>query len=132
MQLYQGYCLELMQEIPDKSVDMVLCDLPYGMTACKWDVALSLDKLWNEYHRITKDNGAICLFGSEPFSSQLRMSNVQHFKYDWIWVKNRVTGFLHAKNAPLKAHEIISVFSLGAAVHVSQSSRRMNYFSTGA
>ncbi len=114
--------------IPDKSVDMILCDLPYGTTACRWDTVIPFDKLWEQYERIIKDKCAICLFGSEPFSSYLRMSNIKLFKYDWIWEKGRASGFVHAKNKPLKAHEIISVFSKGTTVHASQSKNRMHYF----
>jgi len=123
--LMQGDCLERMKEIPDGSVDMVLCDLPYGTTACKWDIVIPFKPLWEQYNRIIKPNGAICLFGSEPFSSALRMSNIKHFKYDWIWEKSRTVGFLNAKNAPLKRHEIISVFSLGTTANCSKD--RMEY-----
>jgi len=123
--LIHGDCLELMKQIPDKSVDMILCDLPYGTTACKWDNVIPFKPLWEQYNRIIKPNGAICLFGSEPFSSALRMSNIKHFKYDWIWEKSRTVGFLNAKNAPLKRHEIISVFSLGTTANCSKD--RMEY-----
>ncbi len=108
--LLQGDCLELMKDIPDKSIDMILCDLPYGTTHCKWDVAIPFEPLWKQYKRIIKDNGAIVLFGNEPFSSTLRMSNLKWFRYDWIWEKTRGTGFLNAKRMPLKSHENISVF----------------------
>lgn len=111
MQLYQGDCLEVMKQIPNKSVDMILCDLPYGTTACKWDVVIPFESLWSEYNRIIKDNGAICLFGSEPFSSKLRMSNIKAYKYDWIWNKRLAGNGILAKRQPLKIHEIISVFN---------------------
>ena len=111
IQLFHGDCLELMKNISTKSVDMILCDLPYGTTACKWDVVIPFDPLWEQYKRIIKDNGAIVLFGSEPFSSRLRMSNIKMFKYDWVWEKTKASGFLNARHAPLRAHEIISVFS---------------------
>lgn len=128
IQLYQGDCLELMKDIPDGSVDMVLADLPYGTTDCKWDICIQFDPLWVQYKRITKSNGVIALFGSEPFSSRLRMSNIKWFKYDWIWRKNTCTGFQHAKNMPLKDHEIISVFSRGSMGHASLlGERRMPY-----
>jgi len=91
--LYQGDCLEIMPDMPDKSIDMILCDLPYGTTACKWDTIIPLDTLWKEYKRIIKDNGAIVLCGSEPFSSYLRMSNIDWYKYDWVWVKNRIKTY---------------------------------------
>lgn len=105
-----GDCLKVMKSIPDGSVDMVLCDLPYGTTQCKWDVVIPFDDLWKEYRRIVKQNGAICLFGTEPFSSRLRMSNINEFKYDWIWDKVKGTGFLNAKKQPMRGHEIVSVF----------------------
>lgn len=113
MQLLNGDCLELMQNIPDKSIDMILCDLPYGTTACKWDTVIPFEPLWNQYKRIIKDNGAIVLFGSEPFSTLLRYSNLKMFKYDWIWNKKSAGNVLCAKYQPLKTHEIVSVFSKG-------------------
>lgn len=113
--LYHGDCLELMKSIPDKSVDMVLCDPPYGTTACKWDNVIPFEQMWNELKRITKDNGAICLFGSEPFSSHLRLSNLKMFKYDWIWDKKRPSNFFSAKFQPLNDTENIIVFSKGGA-----------------
>jgi len=108
--LLHGDCLELMKYIPDNSVDMVLTDPPYGTTACKWDTVIPFDLMWKELKRITKDNGAIALFGSEPFSSYLRMSNIKMFKYDWIWHKSRPTGMATSKKMPMKNHEIISLF----------------------
>lgn len=117
IKLWQGDCLELMKNIPDKSIDMVLCDPPYGTTACKWDSVIPFEPMWKQLNRIIKSNGAICLFGSEPFSSALRMSNIKHYKYDWVWRKNRPTGFQHAKNMPLKEHENIIVFSMGSMGH---------------
>jgi len=111
--LWQGDCLDLMKNIPDKSIDMILCDLPYGTTACAWDVVIPFDKLWEQYKRIIKDNRAIVLFGAEPFSSKLRMSNLDWYKYDWIWVKNKAVGFVNAKLKPMNKHEVLSVFSNG-------------------
>ena len=111
IELWQGDCLELMKNIPDGSVDLVLTDPPYGTTACKWDSVIPFEPMWEQLNRIIKPNGAICLFGSEPFSSALRMSNIKHFKYDWIWDKKNTTGFLNAKKKPLSRHEVISVFS---------------------
>ena len=108
--LLHGDCLELMNDIPDKSVDMILCDLPYGVTQCKWDVIIPFDKLWEQYNRIIKDNGAVVLFGNEPFTSLLICSNLKNFKYNWIWQKNKATGFLNAKKQPLNDNETISVF----------------------
>lgn len=108
---YQGDCLVEMDKIADKSVDMILCDLPYGTTACKWDVVIPFDKLWEQYNRIIKDNGAIVLFGSQPFTSSLIMSNIKNFKYEWIWEKQKASNFMGAKYQPLKYHENICVFS---------------------
>lgn len=105
-----GDCLELMNEISDKSIDMILCDLPYGTTQCKWDIIVPLEQLWEQYNRIIKDNGAICLFGTEPFTTKLISSNMKYFKYNWVWQKDRGTGFLNAKKQPLRTHELISVF----------------------
>ena len=105
-----GDCLELMVQIPDRSVDMVLCDLPYGTTACKWDTVIPFEPLWAEYKRIIKKNGAIVLFGSEPFSSHLRLSNLDWFKYDWIWDKKKSGNPLLSKVQPLKTFETVSVF----------------------
>ena len=107
-----GDCLELMKDIPDGSVDLVLTDPPYGTTACKWDSVIPFEPMWEQLNRVIKPNGAICLFGSEPFSSALRMSNIKHFKYDWIWNKKRFANQMCAKFQPLKIHENISVFSL--------------------
>lgn len=110
IQLIQGDCLIEMQNIPDKSIDAIICDLPYGITQSKWDVVLPFDKLWNQYNRIIKENGAIVLFGNEPFSSALRMSNINNWKYEWIWDKKNKTGILNCKKRPLKQFENISVF----------------------
>ena len=103
-----GDCLELMPLIKDKSVDMILCDLPYGTTQCKWDVIIPFAPLWEQYLRVC--TGAIVLTGSEPFSSLLRVSNLHMFKYDWVWEKSKATGHLDANRRPLKKHELISVF----------------------
>ena len=108
--MIHGDCLEKMKYIPDKSIDMILCDLPYGTTSCKWDVVIPFEPLWEQYKRIIKDSGAIVLFGSEPFSSYLRMSNIKNYKYDWIWEKEQGTGFARSKKQPLRKHENISVF----------------------
>lgn len=108
--LIQWDCLEVMKSIPDKSIDMILCDLPYWTTACKWDTIIPFEPLWEQYKRIIKDNGAIVLFGSEPFSSALRMSNIKNYKYDWIWEKAIGANPLLCKKQPMKYHENISVF----------------------
>lgn len=108
--LLHGDCLELMKDIPDKSIDMILCDLPYGTSACRWDVVLPFEPLWEQYERIVKDGCAIVLFGSEPFSSHLRMSNLNDYKYDWVWDKKLAGNGINAKKQPLKVHENIMVF----------------------
>ena len=110
IELWQGDCLELMNDIPEKSVDCIITDLPYGTTQCKWDTIIPFEPLWKQYNRIIKDNGAIVLFGTEPFSSHLRLSNLKNYKYDWIWDKVKGTGFLNAKRQPMRNHELISVF----------------------
>lgn len=128
IKLLNGDCLELMQDITDKSIDLILCDLPYGTTDCKWDKIINFNDLWKQYNRIIKDTGVIALFGSEPFSTHLRMSNIKNYKYDWIWKKNTISGFPHAKNMPLKNYEIISIFSNGSMGHKSLlGNKRMNY-----
>ena len=112
--IYQGDCLEVMKGIEDKSIDMILADLPYGITACKWDTIIPFDKLWEQYERIIKPNGAIVLFGSQPFTSALVMSNPKMFRYEWIWDKvNLYTGTLLANKYPLKRHENIILFCNG-------------------
>jgi site-specific DNA-methyltransferase (adenine-specific) len=108
--LLHGDCLELMKGIPDNSIDMVLTDPPYGTTACKWDTVIPFEPMWEQLKRITKDNGAICLFGSEPFSSNLRMSNIKMFKYDWIWEKDKGSNIGLSRKQPLRKSELISVF----------------------
>lgn len=110
MKLLQGDCLELMKDIPDKSIDLILCDLPYGTTQHKWDSVIPFDKLWAQYNRIIKDNGAILLFSQMPFGANLIMSNPKMFRYEWIWEKEQGTGWLNAKKMPLKKHENILVF----------------------
>ena len=127
--LFHGDCLELMKDIPDKSVDMVLTDPPYGTTACKWDVVIPLEPMWEQLKRITKDNAAICLFGSEPFSSHLRLSNLKMFKYDWIWNKKTSAQFMNAKLKPMGRHEIVSIFSHGTVAN--KSKKNMRYFPQG-
>ena len=110
IELIKGDCLVEMQNIPDKSIDMICADLPYGTTACKWDTIIPFEPLWEQYERIIKPNGAIVLFGSQPFTSALIMSNPKWFKYCWVWEKIRPTGFLNAKKRPLKITEDICIF----------------------
>jgi site-specific DNA-methyltransferase (adenine-specific) len=113
--IYNEDCLQGMQRIADKSVDMILCDLPYGTTACKWDTIIPFEPLWKQYGRIIKDNGAIVLTASQPFTSALVMSNLKMFKYCWVWEKDNGTNFFLAKQQPMKVHEDICIFSKGAA-----------------
>jgi site-specific DNA-methyltransferase (adenine-specific) len=110
LQLYQGDCLEVMKQIPDKSVDMILCDLPYQKTQNHWDKVIPFDELWNEYKRIIKDNGAIVLFGQSNFTAELICSNLKMYRYSLIWEKTKAGGFLNANRMPLQAHEDIVVF----------------------
>ena len=111
MELIQGDCLEVMKSIPSSSIDAIITDPPYGTTACKWDSVIDFGLMWEQLNRVIKDNGAIVLFGSEPFSSALRMSNIKNYKYDWVWKKNRGSNFATLKYQPFKEHEIISVFN---------------------
>jgi len=115
--LFQGDCLDIMPLIPDKSVQLILADLPYGTTNCKWDSILPFDKLWKEYERIITDNGVILLTASQPFTSAVVMSNPKIFKYEWIWHKNKGGNPLNAKIQPMKQHESILVFSKGKATY---------------
>lgn len=109
--IYQMDCLEGMKLIPDKSIDMILCDLPYGITACKWDSVIPLDELWGAYKRIIKPGGAIVLTATQPFSSMLVASNVKGFKHEWIWQKEKGVGFQVAKYRPMQEHEHVLVFT---------------------
>jgi site-specific DNA-methyltransferase (adenine-specific) len=108
--IYKMDCIKGMQLIKDKSIDMILCDLPYGTTHCEWDKIIPFDKLWEQYERIIKDRGAIVLTASQSFTTNLIISNFKLFRYEWIWKKNTCTGFQNAKKMPLKAHENICVF----------------------
>lgn len=125
-QIAQGDCLELMKDIPDASVDMILCDLPYGTqksNGCKWDIVIPFEKLWEQYNRIIKTNGAIVLFGKEPFSSLLRTSNLSMYKYDWIWEKDTKSNFMQANYQPLNNIETISVFSKAYAREIKDKEK---------
>ncbi|MCC5467636.1 DNA-methyltransferase [Pelosinus baikalensis] len=108
--VHQGDCLELMKEINDKSIDMILCDLPYGTTACKWDHVIPFIPLWEQYNRIIKDHGAILLFSQQPFTTDLINSNRKFFRYELIWEKSKAVGFLNANKMPLRCHEVVLVF----------------------
>ena len=110
VELYQGNCLGVMKQIPDKSIDMILCDPPFGTTKNEYDKIIPFGLLWNQYERIIKDNGAILLFSQQPFTAQAVLSNPKLFRYEWIWQKTKSTGFMNAKKMPLKSHENILVF----------------------
>jgi site-specific DNA-methyltransferase (adenine-specific) len=109
-QIILGDCLEKMKDIPEKSIDMILCDLPYSQTSCHWDTVIPFEPLWEQYERITNPNAAIVLTSKQPFTSQLIMSNPGMFRYEWIWEKTKATGFMNAKKMPLVAHENMLVF----------------------
>ncbi len=115
--LVNADCFDVFPFIEDKSVNLILCDLPYGTRQCKWDSILPFDLLWLQYERVIKDNGAIVLFGSEPFSSALRMSNIKNYRYDWKWDKDQGGNFAMAKKQPLKTYEDIIVFSKKQSVY---------------
>ncbi len=108
--LRMGDCLELMRDIHDKSIDMILCDLPYGTTACKWDTVIPFEPLWEQYNRISKTNTPIVLFSAQPFTTKLIHSNLKYFRYCWYWIKPQVSGFALAKNQPLRVVEDICIF----------------------
>jgi DNA modification methylase len=127
MQLLQGDCLELMHQIPDGSIDMILADLPYGTTACKWDSVIPFEPLWAHYKRLIKPRGAIVLFASQPFTSALVMSNPDWFRHEWIWSKSNGGGFLNANRAPLKRHESVIVFSESQPIYRPQFTRGKPY-----
>ena len=125
--LKHGDCLELMQSIPNNSVDMILCDLPYGTTACEWDKVIPFEPLWEQYKRITKENAAIVLFSAMPFTVNLVASNRKMFRYEWIWQKTNKTGFLNANKMPLKIHENILIFYERLPVYNPQFGRGKPY-----
>jgi site-specific DNA-methyltransferase (adenine-specific) len=123
--IYCGDCLEVMKDIDDKSIDMILCDLPYGTTACKWDTIIPFEPLWEQYKRIIKDNGAIVLTASQPFTSALVMSNPKMFKYEWIWEKDGGSNFATTKYQPMKEHENILIFGIGTLKYYQQKQERI-------
>jgi len=122
--IIHGDCLDVMKDIEDKSIDMILCDLPYGTTACKWDVVIPFEPLWKQYKRIAKDNAAIALMGNQPFTSTLIMSNIEMFRYEWIWNKVTARGHLVAKKRPMAQHENILVFYAKAPTYNPQMVER--------
>ena len=119
IELFQGDCIEKMKEIPDKSIDMILCDLPYGTTSCSWDNIIPFDKLWEQYERIIKDNGNIVLFSGGLFTLSLIQSNIKNFRYKLIWKKNVPTGMSSAKYRPMKYYEEICIFGNAKGVYNS-------------
>ena len=123
--LFQGDCLDIMPLIPDKSIQLILADLPYGTTACKWDSIIDLDLLWKQYKRIIKDNGAIVLTASQPFTTKLISSNYEMFKYEWIWEKDGGSNFATVKYMPMKEHENIVVFGKGKLLYNEQREERI-------
>ncbi len=124
--IINGDCLEVMKDIPDGSIDAIITDPPYGTTQCKWDSIIDLEEMWKQLHRIIKPNGAIVLFGSEPFSSLLRMSNIKNFKYDWVWKKDNASNFFAAKFQPLNNIEDIMVFGFGGCNNGAKNPLRYN------
>ena len=124
--LLHGDCLELMKDISDKNIDMILCDLPYGTTACKWDSIIPFEPLWEQYERVIKDNGVIVLTASQPFTSALVMSNPKLYKYSWYWEKTKATGHLNAKKQPLRCIEDVLVFSKGTPFYFPQGTVSIN------
>ncbi|MBI0097267.1 MULTISPECIES: site-specific DNA-methyltransferase [unclassified Snodgrassella] len=110
MRLFNGDCLNELQHLPDASIDLIIADPPYGITNCEWDKVIPFKRLWKELHRVAKDSAAIVIFGIEPFSSHLRVSNLDYYRYDLIYEKPSATGFLNANRQPMRAHENISVF----------------------
>lgn len=118
--IWHGDCLELMKKIPDKSIDMILCDLPYGTTACKWDTVIPFEPLWEQYNRIIKDNGPIVLTAAQPFTSALVSSNFKMYRHHWVWDKIRPSGHLIAKYRPMMVTEDIIVFSKKTPVYNPQ------------
>lgn len=125
--LFHGECLEVMKkEIADKSIDLILCDLPFGVTDCKWDSIINFDLLWEQYNRIIKDDGAIVLFSIQPFTTKLISSNIKNYKYSWYWVKNKCTGFAFAKHQPMRKVEDINVFYKKKPLYIPQGLKKLD------
>ena len=128
IKIYNGDCLDIMKDIEENSIHLILCDLPYGTTKCKWDTIIDIEKLWNEYKRIIKKpNGVIVLFGQQPFTTKLISGNYDWFKYNLIWKKNKTTQYLLANYRPMKCTEDICVFSPGGAAAASRKKGNMTY-----
>ena len=131
--MYQGNCLDVMQHLIKQNikVDAIITDPPYGTTACKWDSIIPFDDMWDRINKINKVNGCVALFGSEPFSSMLRLSNIKHYKYDWIYQKNKTTGFLNAKKQPLNDYELISIFYNKQCTYNPQKTKASRIYKRG-
>ena len=130
--LFHGDCLDIMPTLEAGSIDAIICDPPYGTTACKWDSVIPFEPMWANIKRLIKPRGVAVLFGSEPFSSTLRLSNMDWYKYDWVWRKSKPNGWQHAKNKPMKADEDIIVFSPASMGHASKlGDNRMPYYPQG-
>lgn len=123
-ELHHGDCLKEMDKIPDNSVDMVLCDLPYGTTSAKWDIVLPFERLWEHYQRVLKDKGVVALFGSQPFTTRIINSNKKDYKYNWYWIKNTSTGFAFSKYQPMRRVEDICIFYKKAGAYKPQGLKR--------
>lgn len=119
-ELHNGECIEIMRQIEDKTIDMILCDLPYGTTDCSWDHIIPFEEMWEQYNRIIKDNGAIVLFSAQPFTTKLIHSNLKNYKYSWYWIKNTATGFAFSKHQPMRKVEDINVFYKRKPLYVPQ------------
>lgn len=132
VRLYQGDCLELMKALPDASVDLILCDLPYGTTACKWDSVIPFEPLWAEYRRIAKPNAAIVLTASQPFTTALIASNMKAYRHSWVWNKRFAGNFATAKHAPMKIHEDVIVFGFKPVKYQPQMTPRDKPITNGA
>jgi site-specific DNA-methyltransferase (adenine-specific) len=130
IKLKNGDCFELMKDIPNKSIDMILCDLPYGTTRNKWDSVIPFEPLWEQYNRIIKDNGAVALFSQMPFTADLVASNYKYFRYEWIWEKSSASGHLNANRMPMKKHENILIFYKKLPTYNPQFTKGKAYVST--
>ncbi len=125
-ELHNKDCIEAMKNIKDKSIDLILCDLPYGTTDCKWDNIIPFDLMWEQYNRIIKDNGAIVLFSAQPFTTKLINSNIKNYRYSWYWMKNTCTGFAFAKHQPMRKVEDINVFYKRKPLYVPQGLKKLD------
>lgn len=131
IQLLQGDCLEQMALLPESSIDAIITDVPFGVTALGWDAVIPLPEMWQALHRLIKPRGAMVLFGVQPFTAKLICSNLEQYRYTWVWQKNVAGGFAQAKNKPMSMHEEISIFSSGRTGHIGQCKNRMPYYPQG-